>query len=65
MKEIIQDKNSTYSPLALYFIIDNDLIQDKNEVNNLFDIVIYKTALEIEIKNLNICFRTFYFKYSY
>ena len=50
--EIINDKDSTYSPLALYFVIDNNLIKDKDEINNLFDILIDKTSLEIEIKNL-------------
>ncbi len=50
--EIINDKDSTYSPLALYFVIDNNLIKGKDEINNLFDILIDKTSLEIEIKNL-------------
>ena len=52
MKEIIKDKDSTYSPLGLYFLIDNDLIDNRDEVNNLFDIIIKKTNLEFEIKNL-------------
>ena len=52
LKEIISEKNSTYSPLSLYFIIDNDLIKDRKEVNNLFDIILEKTSLEKEIKNL-------------
>ena len=52
LKEIINDKDSTYSPLALYFIIDNNLIEDKNEINDLFNILIKKTPLETEIKNL-------------
>ena len=52
LKEIINDKDSIYSPLALYFIIDNDLIEDKNEINDLFNILIEKTSLETEIKNL-------------
>ena len=52
MKEIIKDMDSTYSPLALYFLIDNKLIKNKNEVNSLFDILIKKTTLEKEIKNL-------------
>ena len=52
MKEIIKDKNSTYSPLGLYFLIDNNLIENGDEVNNLFDILIKKTNLEFEIKNL-------------
>jgi hypothetical protein len=52
MKEIIEEKDVTYSPLALYFIIDNNLIENKSEVNDLFDILIKKTNLEKEIKNL-------------
>ena len=52
MKEIIKDMDSTYSPLALYFLIDNKLINNKNEVNSLFDILIKKTTLDKEIKNL-------------
>ncbi len=52
MKEIIKDKESTYSPLALYFLIDNNLIKNQKEVNDLFDILINKTSLEDEIKYL-------------
>ena len=52
LKDIIDAKDATYSPLALYFIIDNNLINDKNEINNFFDILIDKTSLDIEIKNL-------------
>ena len=50
--KIINKKDSTYSPLSLYFIIDNEIIKDKNEVNKLFNIIINKTSLENEIKNL-------------
>ena len=50
--KIINEKDSTYSPLSLYFIIDNQIITDKNKVNKLFDIVIDKTSLEDEIRNL-------------
>ena len=52
LKDIINEKDSTYSPLALYFIIDNNLIDNKSEINSLFDILINKTSLENEIKNL-------------
>ena len=52
LKDIILAKDSTYSPLALYFIIDNSLIRSKNEVNDFFDTVINETKLEKEIKNL-------------
>ena len=52
MKKIIKDKDSTYSPLGLYFLIDNDLIEDKEQINILFDILINEVSLEKEIKNL-------------
>ena len=52
LKDILNSKDATYSPLALYFIIDNDLINNKNEINSFFDILIDKTSLDIEIKNL-------------
>ena len=49
---IINKKDSTYSPLALYFIIDNQLSEDKEQLNKLFDTIIKKVSLEKEIKNL-------------
>ena len=52
MKQIVEEKDSTYSPLALYYLIDNQLIENKSEINNLFDILINNTSLEKEIKNL-------------
>ena len=58
--EIIKKKDSTYSPLSLYFIIDNDLIPNKNEINELFDIIINKTSLDPEIKNLVIYKKSLY-----
>ena len=50
--EIINEKDATYSPLALYFIIDNNLSEQLDEINNYFDILINETSLENEIKNL-------------
>ena len=50
--KVIREKNPTYSPLALYFIIDNDLTDDKDQINEYFDILIEDTSLENEIKNL-------------
>ena len=49
---IVHAKDRTYSPLALYFLIDNNIISDKNKINELFDTVINETSLEKEIKNL-------------
>ena len=50
--EIIKKKNSTYSPLALYFILDNEIKVSNQEINQYFDIIINETKLEKEIKNL-------------
>jgi len=50
--KLINKKDSTYSPLSLYFIIDNLLITEQSKVNELFDIVIEETSLDKEIKNL-------------
>lgn len=50
--EVINEKDSTYSPLSLYFIIDNKLLDNDNDVNQYFDLVINETSLEKEIKNL-------------
>ena len=40
--EIIKEQDSTYSPLSLYFIIDNKLVSNQSEINNYFDILIEK-----------------------
>jgi hypothetical protein len=50
--EIINEQNPTYSPLALYFIIDNQLISNDSEINSYFDILIDEISLDKEIKNL-------------
>ena len=50
--EIINQNDFTYSPLALYFLLDNNLIESKDEINYLFDILINEIRLEKEIKNL-------------
>ena len=52
LTEIIKKRDSTYSPLALYFLIDNKIIKDKKKLNQLFDIIIIEIKLETEIKNL-------------
>tara|TARA_B100001996_G_C18467832_1_gene518741 strand:- start:55 stop:699 length:645 start_codon:yes stop_codon:yes gene_type:complete len=50
--EIINERDPTYSPLSLYFIIDNKLISDQNKINSFFDVIIEKISLDEEIKNL-------------
>ena len=56
---VVRQKDSTYSPLALYFIIDNNL-KDRKQVNDLFEVLINKTSLEDEIKNLVIYKKALY-----
>ena len=58
--DIIKEKDPTYSPLSLYFLIDNSLISDHTEVNKLFDIVIDEISLDREIKNLIIYKKALY-----
>ena len=50
--EIINEQDPTYSPLSLYFIIDNKLISNQGEINTYFDVLIEKTSLDKEIQNL-------------
>ena len=50
--EIFDQKDPTYSPLSLYFIIDKNLLSDQKEVNKLFDVLIDEISLDEEIKNL-------------
>ncbi len=60
MQKIVENKDPTYSPLALYYLIDNDLISDQKKINSLFDILIKKTSLDEEIKNLIIYKKALY-----
>ena len=57
---IINKQDDTYSPLALYFLIDNNLIDNKDEINNLFDVLINEIHFENEIKNLIIYKKALY-----
>ena len=52
LKNIIEIKDKTYSPLAFYFLLDNNLLDSNDEINNYFDILINEIELEKEIKNL-------------
>tara|TARA_B100001057_G_scaffold9942_1_gene9407 strand:- start:109 stop:753 length:645 start_codon:yes stop_codon:yes gene_type:complete len=58
--ELIDKNDSTYSPLSLYFIIDNQLITEKSKINSLFDSIIEETSLEEEIKYLIIYKKALY-----
>ena len=57
---VIEEKDATYSPLALYYLLDNNLIENSTEINNLFDVLINETNLESEIKNLIIYKKALY-----
>ena len=54
MKQIIEDKDKTYSPLAFYYLLDNNLITSKDQINRYFDIIIDEINLDKENKNLTI-----------
>ncbi len=58
--EIVKKKDPTYSPLSLYFIIDNNLVTDQQTINSLFDVLINNTSLDEEIKNLVIYKKALY-----
>ena len=58
--EIINKKDPTYSPLSLYFIIDNNLVTDQSKINSFFDLLIMDTSLDSEIKNLIIYKKALY-----
>ena len=58
--EIINKKDPTYSPISLYFIIDNNLVSDQSRINSLFDILINDTSLDSEINNLIIYKKALY-----
>ena len=60
MIEIIKAKDKSYSPLALYFLLDNNIINSKDKINNLFDLVINEISHDKEIKNLNIYKKALY-----
>ena len=60
MIEIIKTKDKSYSPLALYFLLDNNIINSKEKINDLFDIIINEISLEEEIKNLIIYKKALY-----
>ena len=52
MVNVVKSNDATYSPLALYHLIDNNLLENNDEINILFNELIEKTKLDNEIKNL-------------
>ena len=60
MIKIVNSKVNTYSALALYYLIDNNIINDDDEIKDLFDIVI-SINKDLELKNLVIFKKALYF----
>ena len=58
--DLIYKNDPTYSPLSLYFIIDNQLIIERSKINKLFDNIIHETSLDNEMKNLIIYKKALY-----
>ncbi len=52
LKEIIEKKDSTYSVLSLYLVIDQDLLNDNKEILRYFDEVLSINTLTNEDHNL-------------
>ena len=60
LTDLVNKKDKTYSPLSLYFLIDNNLVKKKDDVNEMFDVLINKTNFVSEIKNLIIYKKALY-----
>ena len=60
MIKIINAKDKTYSPLALYFLLDNNILNSKEKINSLFDILINEIKVDKEINNLIIYKKALY-----
>jgi predicted negative regulator of RcsB-dependent stress response len=58
--DLVFKNDPTYSPLSLYFIIDNKLIIEKSKINDLFNNLIEEISLDDEIKNLIIYKKALY-----
>ena len=60
MIKIVNEKVDTYSALALYYLIDNKLVDDQTKISDLFDKVI-SISDDKELKNLVIFKKALYF----
>ena len=54
LTKIIYKKDKAYSPLALYFMIDNSIEKDSATINKHFDFIINELGLDENLINLNI-----------
>tara|TARA_Y100000590_G_scaffold447082_1_gene581751 strand:+ start:3835 stop:4479 length:645 start_codon:yes stop_codon:yes gene_type:complete len=52
LKKIIYSNDPTYSSLALFVIVEQNLIDNQIEISNLFDHLIENNKFEKEVKNL-------------
>ena len=52
LKSIIFSNDSTYSPLSLFLIVNENLIEDQNEIIRLFEHILENNKFEKEIQNL-------------
>ena len=64
MIKIVNEKVDTYSALALYYLIDNKLVDDQTKISDLFDKVI-SISDDKELKNLVIFKKALYFSDKY
>ena len=64
MIKIVNEKVDTYSALALYYLIDNKLVDDQTKISELFDQVI-SISDDKELKNLVIFKKALYFSDKY
>jgi len=52
LTNIIYESDSTYSAMSLFLILNKNLIDDKDELQNLFDYILKNKKFDDEIKNL-------------
>ena len=52
LEKMVLANNSTYSTLALFLIINQNLISDHKKLNNLFEHLLTKNKFEDEVRNL-------------
>jgi predicted negative regulator of RcsB-dependent stress response len=52
LKDIVFQKSSTYSTLAFFLILNQNLITEKNQIESMFEHVIKNNNFDNELKNL-------------
>ena len=61
LKEIVLSNNNTYSSLSLFMLLDEGLLEDKQEITNLFDHILNNNSFDKEMENLIILKRSLYY----